>query len=153
MTGGEVAKQGGPDDIQTAWKILAGGAPTAAAALVHIAAEGKSEVARVQAATAILDRVGLATPKERPQVTFAVIPHEFDESPTIGQLSPAQVIRQRLKDLGGPTKALVGGDVEGVLAAMGADYAAAEDGQVVDAELMPLEAAHGDDDDWGNPWS
>jgi hypothetical protein len=158
MAGSLPAKQGGPDDIQTAWKILAGGAPIAAAALVDIADHGKSEVARVQASQAILDRVGLATPKERPQVTFAVIPKEFQET-LMGpeQLSPAQVIRNRLKELAGPTAALVEGQQEAVAQAMGLGaYGTAsehDDGAVVDAELMPLEGAHGDEDDWGNPWS
>jgi hypothetical protein len=153
----EVAKkphEGGPDDVQTAWRILAGGAPTAAAALVDIADHGKSELARVQASQAILDRVGLATPKERPMVSFTVIPKEFNEAPLMEQLSPAEVVRQRLKELAGPTAALVQGSEEAVAKAMGlGDYAGDPDAEIVDAELMPLDGAQGDGDDWGNPWS
>jgi hypothetical protein len=147
MAGGTL---GGPDEIQTAWKLLAGGAPTAAAALVDIAEHGKSELARVQASTAILDRVGLATPKERPSVTFAVIPKEFD---AIGigaeQLDPAEVVRSRLKELAAagppapvnPTQAPYPGDWNST--------------EPVDAELLPMPGDPADDDgDWSaNPWS
>lgn len=139
---------GGPDEIQTAWKILAGGSPVAAAALVEIAEHGKSELARVQASTAILDRVGLATPKERPSVTFAVIPKEFD-SVGIGaqQLDPAEVVRSRLKEL--------------AQAAPPSAYAPADqatwDADPIDAELVPMPGSDDDDDgDWetpGNPWA
>lgn len=97
---------GGPDDVQTAWRLLAGGAPTAANALVGIAKYGRSEVARVQASTAILDRVGLAPPKE---VHHRVVPVEFDSKGDVQQLSPAEVIRNRLAELKGPTQALVSG--------------------------------------------
>ena len=166
MAGGLPATQGGPDDIQSAWKILAGGAPVAAAALVHIAGEGKSEVARVQASQAILDRVGLATPKERPSVTFAVIPKEFSET-LVGaqQLTPAEVIRGRLKELSGPTQALVAGQEEALAQAMGLGAYGVSDahpegpqdgghGEVVDAELMPVDGVvDTDDDSWGNPWA
>lgn len=137
------AVQGGPDDIQTAWKILAGGSPVAAAALVEIAEHGKSEIARVQAAQAVLDRVGLATPKERPSVVFSVIPKEFNEI-GIGaqQLSPAEVIRDRLAAL----HELQGGLVPAT-AGQSPDWQ--DDAEPVDAELVD------DDGDWGtaNPWA
>lgn len=147
---------GGPEDIQTAWKLLAGGAPTAAAALVDIAEHGKSELARVQASTAILDRVGLATPKERPSVTFAVIPKEFDQV-GIGaqQLDPAEVVRARLKELGQASPPLVPGP-----AAEPWDHStdqAVQDAGIVDAELLPMPGSDDDDDgDWEpdpNPWA
>lgn len=83
---------GGPQQIQQAWQTLAGGAPTAARALIHIARHGKSEVARVQAAQAILDRVGLAT---RPDTVVQVIPSQFVETTDIGP-SPVDQIRERL---------------------------------------------------------
>jgi hypothetical protein len=141
---------GGPDDIQTAWKLLAGGAPTAANALVHIAENGKSELARVQASTAILDRVGLATPKERPSVTFAVIPKEFD-SHGVGtqQLDPAEVVRSRLKELAQAAPPAPSGPVP-------QPWEATDDG-VIDAELVPM--PEDDDGDWvtpdpgSNPWA
>lgn len=155
MAGKFPVKQGGPQDIQTAWKILAGGAPVAAAALVDIAEHGKSEIARVQASQAVLDRVGLATPKERPSVTFHVVPKEFNEV-GIGaqQLSPAEVIRGRLKKLGiamshGPGDPVHPGDIQDGEAAVDGwvDWDTGDD-QPVDAELVPM-----DDETDEDPWS
>jgi hypothetical protein len=148
MTAPLPKKHGGPEDVQTAWKILAGGAPVAAAALVDVAENGKSEVARVQAASAVLDRVGLATPKE---VHFRVVPAEAEEFGIDQKLSPAQVIRARLKELQGPTQALV----DPLAAAAGPAEAEAwaasqsDDGVIYDAEVLD------GDGDWqqSNPWS
>lgn len=158
MAGKYPVKTGGPHDIQTAWKILAGGAPVAAAALVDIAENGKSEIARVQASQAVLDRVGLATPKERPSVTFHVVPKEFNEV-GIGaqQLSPAEVIRGRLKKLGaamsGGVDAGHPGDVmdgdASVDGWVGWDQNGTDDSEPVDAELVPME----DETDGEDPWS
>lgn len=157
MAGKFPVKTGGPPDIQTAWKILAGGAPVAAAALVDIAENGKSELARVQASQAVLDRVGLATPKERPSVTFHVVPKEFNEV-GIGaqQLGPAEIIRGRLEKLGKAMKGLASGtghpgDVDDGEAAVDswADWDTGDgtaDGPV-DAELVPME------DDGDDPWT
>lgn len=140
---------GGPEDIQTAWKLLAGGAPTAAAALINIAENGKSELARVQASTAILDRVGLATPKERPSVTFAVIPKEFDQI-GIGaqQLDPAEVVRSRLKELAAAHPPVPHGP-----AAEPWEHGDSGGDGIVDAELVPFPGDE-DDGDWEphNPW-
>jgi hypothetical protein len=163
MAGSLPAKQGGPVDIQTAWKILAGGAPVAAAALVDIAENGKSEIARVQASQAVLDRVGLATPKERPQVTFHVVPKEFNEV-GIGaqQLSPAEVVRGRLKKLGASMKGVPAGAMgQGEISEDGeagvdgwVDWDTGEDGDdsdvVVEAELMPMD---GDTAEGEDPWA
>lgn len=160
MAGKFPVKNGGPPDIQTAWKILAGGAPVAAAALVDIAENGKSELARVQASQAVLDRVGLATPKERPSVHFTVIPKEYDEV-GIGaaKLSPAEVVRGRLKKLGSAMKGgghagqhpgdVLDGDAEAG-ADDWADWDTGEDGdsEPVEAELMPME-----NETDGDPWS
>lgn len=156
--GKKLVAEGGPPDIQTAWRILAGGAPVAAAALVDIAENGKSELARVQASNAVLDRVGLATPKERPSVHFAVIPAEYGQA-GIGaqQLSPAEVVRSRLKKLGAAMAGLPavgGGDGSGEdggeaaadgWAAWGGD-GEDEDG-TVEAELVPMEGEDGE-----GPW-
>jgi hypothetical protein len=155
MAGKFPVKTGGPVDIQTAWKILAGGAPVAAAALVDIAENGKSELARVQASNAVLDRVGLATPKERPQVTFHVVPKEFNEV-GIGsqQLAPAEVIRGRLKKLGlamqGAVNAAHPGDVlDGDASVDGwVEWDGGEDDQPVDAELVPMDGDETDEDPW-----
>lgn len=123
-----VRKQGGPDDVRDAWRLLAGGAPVAATALIDIAEHGKSEVARVQASMAILDRVGLAPPKE---VTFRVQPTESGETQ---QLSPAEIVRNRLDQLRAGTLAI---------AAAAAEAVDTED-QYTDAEVL--------DDDWsGEP--
>lgn len=149
MAGKYPVTTGGPEDIQTAWKILAGGAPIAAAALVDIAENGKSEMARVTASTAVLDRVGLATPKERPSVTFNVIPKEAQEYGITQQISPAEVIRNRLKALG---QAVPGVNQPAASQPGEADPAwAADDSDIVDAEVVPDFADDGDWDD-GNPW-
>lgn len=52
-------KAGGIEDVRDAWAVMAAGAPAVAAELVRIAQEADSEFVRVQAATAVLDRVGL----------------------------------------------------------------------------------------------
>lgn len=57
-----VPEKAPPDEfmpIRSAFDILKQGAATAAHALVDIAAHGKSEMARMYAAQAVLDRVGL----------------------------------------------------------------------------------------------
>jgi hypothetical protein len=156
MAGKFPVKAGGPEEIKTAWKILAGGAPIAAAALVDIAEHGKSEVARVQASQAVLDRVGLATPKERPSIHFQVIPKEYDEI-GIGaqQLSPAEVVRSRLKKLKGAMAGLPAGEehpgkvLDGEAGLDGwVDWDTGDgDGPVVEAELMPM-----DGEENGDPW-
>ena len=122
--------------VRSAWSILAHGAPTAADALVTIAGHGKSEIARVQASQAILDRVGLAPPKE---VTFRVMP---ESGPQTQQLSPAEVIRNRLKALAAPPAEQ---PVDTELLPEQED--SWDTDGVVDAELVPL------DDDADNGWS
>lgn len=147
----EAAVKGTPEHIQDAWRILAGGAPVAAAALVDIAEHGNSELARVQASTAILDRVGLAPPKE---IHHRVVPHEVEDHAGAQLLSPAEVIRKRLKDLKGPTAALMqGGQADAVMAeALGLDDYAATDHEVIDVEVL-ADSDGGDysDDPWGSP--
>lgn len=85
------------ENIQNAWKILANGAPAAAAALVEIATYGESEAARNQASMAILDRVGLGA---KPELTVRVVPAEYDDRHTSdGGLSPGEIVRKRLLEL------------------------------------------------------
>jgi len=157
MAGKYPVSTGGPEDIQTAWKILAGGAPVAAASLVDIAENGKSEMARVTASMAVLDRVGLATPKERPSVTFAVIPKEAQEYGITQQISAAEVIRDRLKALGAAVPG--GGNSHPHVQPQtqtpplaevpaGDPSWASDDSDIVDAQIVD------DDGDWddGNPW-
>lgn len=124
---------GGPDDIQDAWRLLAGGAPIAANALIDIAENGKSEVARVQASTAILDRVGLAPPKE---IHFRVVPQEYDQKGDVLQLSPAEIIRNRLAELKGPTQALVSGAQHAAEAALADALMDGVDDEIHEAELV-----------------
>lgn len=116
------------ESIRSAWAILAGGSPIAAQALVDIAAHGKSEMARVLASNAVLDRVGIA-PKQ--EMTFRVIPTGDDG--ITQQLSPAQVIRNRLAEVKANTLALSATAGEPVV-----------DDLIVDAELMPMP----EDDGW-----
>jgi hypothetical protein len=88
---------GGPTDIQQAWTILAGGAPAAATALLDVATNGRSELARVTASTAILDRVGLVG---KPEVQIAVVPADvLEASRSEITDSLADVVRNRLKAL------------------------------------------------------
>ena len=122
---------GGPDEVRTAWALLAGGAPTAANALVQIAAEGKSELARVQASNAILDRVGLAPVKE---VKFSVMPSEHNEA---AQIPAAEVIRNRLKQLSSAMSTEAAAQLDA--ASEPEDYAAAfasDEDEIVEAELL-----------------
>lgn len=88
---------GGPSNIQQAWRRLAGGAETAAQALIDIAQYGESELARVQASQAILNRVGLQTNTD---INVRVIPAEFDPIAASDQrVLPSVLIRQRLDAL------------------------------------------------------
>jgi len=133
--------KGGPDDVRTAWQLLAGGAPAAANALIDIAENGKSEVARVQASTAILDRVGLAPPKE---VTFRVQPE--NEGGTTQKLPPAEVVRNRLKELSNTMKGHAAEIAEEAAeqtledSLAGSGYSmTGDDPEIYDAELVPTE--------------
>ena len=50
---------GGPDTIQRAWAVMAGGSTRMAKVLLTLAENSKSDYVKVQAAVAVLDRVGL----------------------------------------------------------------------------------------------
>lgn len=90
------------ESIQSAWTILAKGAPTAARALLHIAEYGESEAARNQASMAILDRVGISA---RPEMTVRVVPAEYSDHGQIdGSLSPAEMVFKRLAELRAATE-------------------------------------------------
>lgn len=109
--GGEVDKSqhGTPEDIRNAWRRLAGGANIAAEALIEVAQYGRSDFARVNAATAILDRIGLGTSQE---VTVRAMPAEFDQAAAVDtHISPAQVIRNRMKLLASQTPVAPGDEV------------------------------------------
>lgn len=88
---------GGPVQIQNAFRRLAGGAEAAAKALIDIAENSESDLARVQASQAILNRVGLQTSTD---LNIRVLPSEYDQAgPTDSHTSPAEVIQQRLLQL------------------------------------------------------
>jgi hypothetical protein len=85
------------EHIQSAWVILAKGAPAAADALVYNAQYAESEAARNQAAMAILDRVGISA---KPEVTVRVVPTEYEDRGTIDNgMSPGEIVRKRLLEL------------------------------------------------------
>lgn len=90
---------GGPEQVQTAWQLLAGGAPKAAKALIAIASHGKSELARVQASAAILDRVGLGP---KPETVIQIIPQQFLEQGLSSPESLVDTVRKRLAVLAAP---------------------------------------------------
>lgn len=118
----ENRKRGGPSDVQEAFRILAGGSVNAAIALLDVIDHSESDGARVQAAQALLDRVGLSA-RQQLSVTHS-IPVEFRDPMNAGEAQdPSIVIARRLMELGAPRKE---------------DFAAPdmeEDG-IVDAEII-----------------
>lgn len=93
------AAYGGPSDIQSAWRRLAGGAEIAAQTLIDVAENSENDAARVAAAQAILNRIGLQTNQD---VTVRVVPQEFDPALNSGSdnaVTPSQIIQQRLDQL------------------------------------------------------
>lgn len=109
------------ENIQSAWKILADGAPVAARALLHVAEFGESEAARNQASMAILDRVGISA---KPELTVRVVPQEYDErGQDNGGLTPGEIIRKRLLELATATR-----EEE--------ERQRQEESQIIDAELV-----------------
>lgn len=92
-------KYGGPSDIQNGWRRLAGGAEIAAQTLIDVAENSENDAARVAAAQAILNRIGLQTNQD---VTVRVVPQEFDPALNSGSdnaVTPSQIIEQRLDKL------------------------------------------------------
>lgn len=93
------------ESVRSAWMILANGAPKAADALVDIAENGKSEMARVLAANAVLDRVGIPA---RQEISFRVTPEMGGETGTV--LTPSEIIRNKLAEIRESTKAITAGE-------------------------------------------
>lgn len=120
---GESRKRGGPSDVQEAFRILAGGSVNAAIALLDVIDHSESDGARVQAAQALLDRVGLSA-RQQLSVTHS-IPVEFRDPLSAGETQdPSLVIARRLAELAAPKVAdFTPPDME-------------EDG-IVDAVLVP----------------
>ena len=103
-------KRGGPDDIQTAWRMLAGSAPDAVAALHRIATTSENDSAAVAAANSILNRTGLTTNQE---VTVRTVPAEYDQvGPTDAHVPPSEVIARRLAELAAADEVLEGEIIE-----------------------------------------
>lgn len=130
MTSNIVRRAGKPEDIHAAWRTLAGGAQVAAETLIDVAENSLSDSARVQASTAILDRVGL---QARQELHISAVPAEFRQDDTNDTaLSQGDIVRRRLAEL----KAAANAQKE--LAAAGYDN---EDDIIVDAVLVeePLE--------------
>jgi hypothetical protein len=93
----EPVELGTPEDIQKAWRMLAGGASHAAQTLVDISRFGRSEVARVQASMTILDRVNLGT---RSDIVVRAVPAEFDQAASPDDsVSPTELLKRRLAQL------------------------------------------------------
>lgn len=94
-SGGEYL--GGPTDIQQAWRELAGGSPRAARVLMDVAENGRSEIARVTAASRWLSIVGLGE-KSEVNTNIHVIPPEFTEDEGDNGIPVSTQIRKRLDE-------------------------------------------------------
>jgi hypothetical protein len=94
---------GGPQDLQNAWQILAGGAPDCARALVSIAKYGRVEAARVAAGKTVLEMMGFTGSNDRTQIN--VLPPAYDAAAPLNEGGvPASVkIRDRMKQLAAAT--------------------------------------------------
>lgn len=102
--------QGGLAEIQRAWRILAAGAPKMAAALIDIAENGQSEYARVTAAMAVLDRIGLGA-----QLEVGITSTQLLGVSTEGesQIRPADAVRARLRLLKAQSIEMAAHTIEG----------------------------------------
>ena len=89
--------QGSPVDIQKAWRILAGGSPAAAQSLLQVAVSGRSEIARVTAASRLLSIVGLGE-KTEANVKVQVIPAEYTDEDENNDVPVSTKIRARLAE-------------------------------------------------------
>lgn len=82
--------------IRDAWSVLAFGAADAAASLAEVARSGRSEQARISAATALLSRVGI-TEKVEVAASVRMYAAQLDEGAVVDAPQTAgDVIRQRL---------------------------------------------------------
>lgn len=86
--------------VRTAWQILAGNAPAVAQSLVDIATSSPNDGARVTAAIAVMDRVGIGR-VERSEVAVHLLDHSAQQlDPDNADNAPssaAQLVRDRLK--------------------------------------------------------
>ena len=105
--------------VRSAFEILAEGAPAVAQSLVKLATEGKSEYVRVQAAQAVLSRIGLA---EKVDVGITAVHLVGGVDEVVTGPSAAEVLQMRLSDL---------------------RRAALEAGSIVDGEIVEGESEEG----------
>jgi hypothetical protein len=97
---GKSRKRGGPSDVQEAFRILAGGSVNAAIALLDVIDNSESDGARVQAAQALLDRVGLSA---RQQIDHHhSLPPEWNPLSSGEVVNPSEIIARRLAELAAP---------------------------------------------------
>jgi hypothetical protein len=104
-----IVKDGGLAELRTALSILCGGAPAVAQSLVEIAVHGKSEMARMYAAQAVLDRVGIA-----PKMDIGVrVSLADDEDSIMSGPRPSDILRGRLSALEQSGFTVIDGDNNG----------------------------------------
>ena len=100
MASGQAMQAGGAFNaaayVRSAFEILVTGAPEVAQSLLDLATSGKSEYVRVQAAQAILSRIGLP---EKVDVGITAIHLIGNGNEGIAGPSSADVLRTRLSEL------------------------------------------------------
>lgn len=121
----DTSDHGGPEDLQDAWRIIAGGAPKAARALIHVAEKGRVEAARVAAAKTLLEFAGFGS-KDVPVIR--ILPPQFDQAAPKSEtrISPAEQIHARMELLKKPAFDPQASDLADLVA----------DIEVVDAEIV-----------------
>lgn len=110
---------GGPSALQTAWRMMAGGAPEIVGILTDIARHSPQDSTRVQASLGLLKMAGFGSPDV---VAVPIVPPQFNPAAGIGdgKESSALRIQARLDKLRESTYA----------------SAATTDDEVVDAEIV-----------------
>lgn len=95
---------GGPENIQKAWRMLAGSATTAVETLVRVMTTSENDAAAVAAANSLLNRTGLTTSQE---ITFRAVPAEYDQAAsTDTHTPPSEIIARRLAELAASDEAI-----------------------------------------------
>lgn len=92
-----VRSQGGPQDVQEAFRILAAGAPAAARRLIDVIENSDSDTAAVTASTALLDRMGISA-KQQLDINH-VLPDDFRQKNQLETVDSSAAIARRLAEL------------------------------------------------------
>ena len=122
--------------VRSAFEILVKGAPDVAQSLLDLATSAKSEYVRVQAAQAILSRIGLP---EKVDVGITAVHLVGDASVGSTGMSAADLVKERLKVLHAVPNLDDDGIVEGEVV---------EDGPEAEVyQLFPLHPTDAGDDD------